>query len=123
MRGTAILTLTALLSLMAAPQAPEVHLRAAQQKETVEGDLNAAIAMYRKLADDRTTPPDVAARALVRLGRCYQRLGSTEARKAYERVLSNFSAQTAAVVEAKQLLASMQGNGAAKPEDGLVVRK
>ena len=51
-------------ALMAAPaQSPDVQFRAAQQKETVEGDLNAAIAMYRKLADDRATPPDVAARA------------------------------------------------------------
>ena len=124
MRMFSIFALMAVGTLLAAPaQAPEVQLRAAQQKETVEGDLSAAIAMYRKIADDRTTPPDVAARALVRLGRCYQRLGSTEARKAYERVLAQFSTQTAAAAEAKQLLASIQSNGAAKTEDGLVVRK
>src|SRR5262252_6838877 len=83
--------------LVAAPaQSPDVQFRAAQQKETVEGDLNAAIALYRKLADDRSTPPDVAARALVRLGRCYQRMGNSEARKAFERVVSQFGGQTVA---------------------------
>ena len=110
-------------ALMAAPaQSPDVQFRAAQQKETVEGDLNAAIAMYRKLADDRATPPDVAARALVRLGRCYQRLGNSEARKAFERVVDQFSAQTAAAAEAKHLLAAMPGNGVVA-ERGFVVRK
>jgi Tol biopolymer transport system component len=108
--------------LMAAPaQSPDVQFRAAQQKETVEGDLNAAIAMYRKLADDRGTPADVAARALVRLGRCYQRIGDAEARKAFERVLSQFSAQTAAAAEAKRLLAAMGDEGRA--ERGFSVRK
>jgi Tol biopolymer transport system component len=111
------------LWLSAAPaQSPDVQLRAAQQKETVEGDLNGAIAMYRKIADDRATPADIAARALVRLGRCYQRLGSTEARKAFERVLNQFSAQTAAVAEAKQFLAAMPGNGVVS-DRGFVVRK
>jgi Tol biopolymer transport system component len=110
-------------ALVAAPaQSPDVQFRAAQQKETVEGDLNAAIAIYRKLADERATPPDVAARALVRLGRCYQRMGNTEARKAFERVLSQFSGQPAAVAEAKQLLASMDRGG--RPDEGsIVVRK
>jgi hypothetical protein len=123
MKRTCILAFLA-AALMAAPpaQSPDVQFRAAQQKETVEGDLKTAIAMYRKLADDRGTPPDVAARALVRLGRSYQRLGNSEARKAFERVVNQFSAQTTAVAEAKQLLAAMPGNGAAV-ERGFVVRK
>lgn len=122
MKRTCMLAFLA-AALMAAPaQSPDVQFRAAQQKETVEGDLNAAIAMYRKLADDRATPPDVAARALVRLGRCYQRLGNSEARKAFERVVNQFSAQTAAVAEATQLLAAMPGNGGTA-DRGFVVRK
>ena len=57
MKRTCILALLT-AALMGAPaQSPDVQFRAAQQKETVEGDLNAAIAMYRKLADDRATPP------------------------------------------------------------------
>src|SRR5690242_8813610 len=122
MKRTCMLALLAAALTAASAQSPDVQFRAAQQKETVEGDLNAAIAMYRKLADDRATPPDVAARALVRVGRCYQRLGNAEARKALERVVNQFSAQTAAVAEAKQLLAAMPGNTGAA-ERGFVVRK
>src|SRR4051812_2480497 len=124
MRSTRMLALAAAMTLLAEPaQSPDVQLRAAQQKETVEGDLNTAIAMYRKIADDRSTPPEVAARALVRLGKCYQRLGSTEAGKAFERVLTQFPGQTAPAAEAKQLLAAMQGADAAKADGGLVVRR
>ena len=64
-------------------QTPNVQFRAAQQKETVDGDMNAAIKLYRQVADGKSTPPALAARALVRLGQCYERLGSTEAGKAY----------------------------------------
>src|SRR5215471_8206227 len=122
MKRTCILALFTAALVAEPAQSPDVQFRAAQQKETVEGDLNAAIAIYRKLADDRTTAPDLAARALVRLGRCYQRLGNSEARKAFERVVNQFSAQTTAVAEAKQLLAAMPGNGVAG-EGGFVVRK
>lgn len=118
-----ILTMfTAALMMSTPAQSPDVQFRAAQQKETVEGDLNAAIAMYRRLADDRATPPDLAARALVRLGRCYQRMGNSEARQAFERVLSQFSGQTSAAVEAKQLLAAMD-RGALREDGGIVLRK
>jgi Tol biopolymer transport system component len=112
------------LALSAAPaQSPDVQLRAAQQKEMVEGDLPGAIAMYRKIADDRSAPAEIAARALIRLGRCYQRMGSTEARKAFERVLNQFGAQTSAVAEAKQLLAAMPHSGVPSGNRGLVVRR
>src|SRR5262249_58608511 len=120
MKRTCILTLFT-AALMAAPaQSPDVQFRAAQQKETVEGDLNAAIAMYRKLADDRATPPDVAARALVRLGRCYQRLGKSGARQTIGRGVEPVRAANAAVGRAEALLAAMPGNRGA-PEAGLVV--
>src|SRR5215471_8935823 len=121
MKRTCILALFTAALVAEPAQSPDVQFRAAQQKEIVEGDLNAAIAMYRKLADDRATPPDVAARALVRLGRCYQRLGNSEARKAFERVVNQFSAQTAAAAEAKQFLAAM-GNGGTT-EYGISIRK
>lgn len=76
------------LLLAVPPQSADVRFRAAQQKENIEGDLNAAIRMYRQISDDRATPPDIAARALLRLGKCYQRMGSAEARKAYERIVA-----------------------------------
>ena len=85
-----------------------MQFRAAQQKETVDGDLAAAIKLYRQVADGKSTPPALAARALVRLGQCYERLGSTEAGKAYERVVTQFGKEEAAA-EARRRLASLPG--------------
>ena len=104
-------------------QTPNVQFRAAQQKETVDGDLAAAIKLYRQVADGKSTPPALAARALVRLGQCYERLGSTEAGKAYERVVTQFGKEEAAA-EARQRLASLPPKGGGKsPEAELVTRK
>jgi len=103
---------------------PEAALRAAMDKETVDGDLRAAIALYRKLADgaDRT----VAAQALVRLGQCYEKLGATEgaeARKAYERLVRDFADQKSAADQARVRLAALGAAGAvASPAEAALRR-
>ena len=74
-----------------AQQKPEVALKAAIDKEVVEGDLKAAIGMYRTLA--ASADRAVAAEALLRMGQCYEKLGaaeSIEARSAYGRVVVEF---------------------------------
>jgi tetratricopeptide (TPR) repeat protein len=105
--------LAAFLSLpaAAAPQdKAEVALRAAMEKETVEGDVKAAIEQYKKLAQNGNK--SVAARALVRLGECYEKQGNAEARKTYEQVLSKFGDQKEAVAQARARLAALGGLGA-----------
>ena len=49
----------------------------------------------------------LAARALVYLGTCYERLGNQRARQAYRRVLDQFSDQRAAVTEARARLVAL----------------
>jgi hypothetical protein len=90
---------------------PEVALRAAMQKEIVDGDLPGAIQMYESIAQgsDRVT----AARALLRMGRCYEQLGDPQARKAYERVVSQFADQKDAAQEARKRLAALPGGAPA----------
>ena len=120
-----IKTLALILAIAgtALAQTPNVQFRAAQQKETVDGDLAAAIKLYRHVADGKSTPPALAARALVRLGQCYERLGSTEAAKAYERVVAQFGKEEAAA-EARQRLASLPGKGGGSASEAeLVTRK
>ena len=120
---TKTLALILAIASTALAQTPNVQFRAAQQKETVDGDMNAAIKLYRQVADGKSTPPALAARALVRLGQCYERLGSTEAAKAYERVVTQFGKEETAA-EARQRLASLPGKGGGKsPEASLVTRK
>jgi Tol biopolymer transport system component len=87
-----------------AQESPEVELKMAIDAETVSGDVNAAIARYRRIADTyRTTAPSVAARALVQLGASYERMGKHEARQAYEEVLRVFPGQEAASIARAKL--------------------
>ncbi|MBI4904411.1 MAG: PD40 domain-containing protein [Acidobacteria bacterium] len=95
----------------------ELALQAAIKKETVDGDLKSAIEQYRKVAQSKDR--SVAARALVRMGQCYEKLGDAEARKAYERVVREFGDQKEAVAQARQLLAANTGVG----ESGIIARQ
>jgi len=81
----------------------EAQLQAAINKETVEGDLKGAIDLYQKLANG--SDHAAAAQALVRMGQCYEKLGSAEATKAYERVVREFSDQKETVATARARLA------------------
>jgi Tol biopolymer transport system component len=94
-----------------AQSSAEVALRAAMELETVKGDLKGAIEQYRKLAAGPDRP--VAARALIRMAECHQKLGSAEARQVYERVLRDFSDQKDAASEARTRLAGMNGSNGA----------
>jgi len=83
----------------------EVALQAAFKAETVDGDLKGAIALYRKLAAGGNRA--VAAKALVRMGQCYEKLGDAEARAAYDRVVREFADQKEPVAAAQARLAAL----------------
>jgi Tol biopolymer transport system component len=84
----------------------EAQLKAAQHTEEVEGDLKSAIEQYRKLAQNSDRA--VAATALVRMAASYERLGQSDARAAYERVVREFADQAASVATARARLASLR---------------
>ncbi|MBN8730453.1 MAG: hypothetical protein J0L64_07940 [Acidobacteria bacterium] len=112
-----ILCLAASMWLNAAPQSAdkaEVAYKAALEKEVADGDLKSAIAQYERLA--RGSNRAVAANALVRMGQCYEKLGSAEARKAYERAIREFAEQKDAASQARARLAAL--GGAAVPAAG-----
>jgi Tol biopolymer transport system component len=112
MHSVMLIVLAAVCLVFATSVAPhaqskaELAFKAAIDKEVVDGDLKAAIDLYRKIAQgsDRA----VAARALVRMGQCYEKLGSREAQKAYEQVLKEYADQTEAVGYARARLAGMR---------------
>lgn len=97
----------------------EAQLQAAITKETVEGDLKGAIELYQKIADG--SDHAVAAKALVRMGQCYEKLGSAEARKAYERVVREFADQEEMVAAARARLAVLGRGPDSAP--GVTVRQ
>ncbi|MCP5109382.1 MAG: tetratricopeptide repeat protein, partial [bacterium] len=100
---------------------PEVLFEAAKKKKVVDGDLNAAIALYQDVVEKAGANRSLAASALVQLGECYERLGDTEARKAYERIVSEYSDQREQVMTAQAKLATM---GAGNQQSaGVTIRK
>jgi len=85
----------------------EVLLQAAQNTELVQGDLEAAIQQYKKILSAYAGNRAAAAKALVRMGHCYERLGNAEARQAYERVVREYAEQSEAAGEARARLAAL----------------
>jgi len=101
----------------------EVLLKAAANKELVDGDLNAAIELYKKVVAQPGAGRAAAAKALVQMGQCYEKLGDAqarEARRAYERVVREFADQGEIVAQARVRLAALGGPGGA---GGLVTRR
>ena len=92
---------------------PDVALKAAIDKEVVDGDLKAAIEMYRTLAEQKADRA-VAAKALMRMGQCYEKLGTAqtaESRKAYQRLVRDFADQKDVADQARARLAALGAGG------------
>lgn len=127
----AVVTLGAGQALVLARQAGQAELlmQAARNKQVVEGKLDEAIAIYRDVLANHGQNRPVAARALAGLGYCYEKLGAaqtSEARKAYERLVQQYPEQTELVAEARaRLLALAPVGGAAAAPAGraLAVRR
>jgi Tol biopolymer transport system component len=92
-------------------QQPKLLLEEAGKKELVDGDLKGAIEIYQKILALEDVPRASVARALLHLGQCYEKLGSTEARKAYERLVREFADQSEETTAARARLAALGGPG------------
>src|SRR5579872_2560714 len=92
MKRTSLLVIATVMTAILAAQTktPEAALGAALHQEEVQGDLNGAIASYQKLLASRGLSHKVAAEALYHLGLCYQKLGVTKSRQAFERLVSEY---------------------------------
>ena len=93
-RWTAIPGAALLIMCVAVAQQAEradLMMEAAARKERVDGDLKAAIEEYRKVASRFAKQPEVAAKALLQMGQCQEKLGQAEARKSYERVVKEYA--------------------------------
>jgi Tol biopolymer transport system component len=107
------LTLFAFLLLLSVParlaaQTGRDLFQQALVKERANGDLRGAIAIYERIVREFTTDRPLTANALVQIGECYEKLGSTEAARAYQRVVSEFADQTDYVAQARARLAALR---------------
>jgi Tol biopolymer transport system component len=116
----AILALLAAITILGAAQqsnSARVMLEAAKKKELVDGDINAAIQLYKEIVSKFKTDRAVVADALVRIGESYKKQGDTQSRKIFEEVVREYADQTAAVAAARAQL-----GGAATGGDGATLR-
>ncbi len=74
-------------------QQSKLLLEQATKKELIDGDLKSAIEIYQQILNLQDAPRAVVAKALLHLGQCNEKLGNAEARKAYERIVRDFSDQ------------------------------
>ncbi len=99
-------------------QDPGVLLRAAIEKQEVDGDLQGAIVLYKQILANHSSNAAVAAKALYRLGWCHEKLGNQEAQSAYRRLIDEYPGQKEEVALARARLAALgvtAGEGSRKP--------
>jgi Tol biopolymer transport system component len=72
--------------------------------EEAQGDLQKAIELYQKVLKQFPENREVAAKAQLRIGLCYEKLGLKEAQKAFQKVIENYPEQAEAVKMAKEKL-------------------
>ncbi len=104
----------------AADHPPSYRFQEAIDLMETKGDYPAAIRVFEDLA--KGADRNLAARSLLYMGLCYEKLGRDEARKAYERVVGEYADQSEAATEARTRLAALSGNGATKTSE-MVARR
>jgi Tol biopolymer transport system component len=130
-RGTAILAALslALVFLIASALAiqsseqPDVELKAAMHKELVNGDLEGAIAEYKNIVTRPGMDRAIASKALLQMGKCYEKLGDEGAKKAYEQLLRDYSDQKEVAAEARERLAALEKPPGGNNRGRLMVRQ
>jgi len=106
-----------------AVQSAAALFQEAQHLQEVVGDLEGAIRLYERVVAEFPSQRSLAARALVQMGQCFDKLGRAEAQEAYERVLSDYADQTDMVTRAGALLAALRRRAAAEGSSTIVVRQ
>ncbi len=91
---------------LAAQSDGERQLETAVYRETVMGDVPAAIGMYQAILVQKAIARPVAARALWQLGQCQEKLGQRrEAHATYVRVVRDFASESSIAAQARGKLA------------------
>jgi hypothetical protein len=82
-------------------------LQKAMLLENVDGNLPAAIEQYKQIIADHGGNRAVAAKALLHLGWCYEKLGQEGAKSTYQQLINDYPDQAAEVASARQRLAQL----------------
>lgn len=100
-----LLVLVGVVGAIALAKSASVLLREGLYSEEVEGDLDAAIGVYKQIIADASAPREQVAQALYRLGMCHmKRKDEVEATAAFRRLAADYSDQTQLIEKVKPLL-------------------
>jgi len=102
-----VMTLVAATAAQNSAQA-EKQFQAALQKEMVAGDLKGAIEIYKQVVAQAGSNRALAAKALLKMAECHQKLGNTEAQKVYLQIVRDYAEQAEARVARAQLEPSQE---------------
>ena len=91
---------------LAAQESPEMLFLTARYAETVTGDLQEALRLYERILDRPDTGTGMAARVLLRIGGCFEKMGEERAWEMYERILRDYPEQTETAALARSRLAA-----------------
>ena len=108
MRGWALVTVAVLCAatIAASDRRQAQQLQQAIERMESKGDYPAAVRLLEEVA--RGPDRSVAARALLHLGLCHEKLGQEEVRKVYRRLIRDFADQRDAVAEARARLSAIE---------------
>lgn len=101
------LALAATICLLLAGAVPraqnrsELALKAAIDKEVVDGDLKGAIAAYQRVVANAGANRALAVEALMHMAECYRKMGDAESRNIYERIVRDYGDQRDAAATAR----------------------
>lgn len=113
MKTSLILVLVALLGLLVSGRGAVLQQTAGELFEKAlyveegQGDLQKAIGLYQDIVKRFPENREVAAKALLHIGMCHEKLGSQEALKAYQRLIADYPGQKEEVALAKKRLAGL----------------
>lgn len=92
--------------------------------EDVQGDLQKAIELYEQILKQFPESREIAAKAQLHIGLCYEKLGLREATSAYQNVIQNYGEQKEAVAKAQERLSKLERPGRKSEEpEGIRIRQ
>ncbi len=101
----AFVLVAALVMSASVQQTAEQLYQSGLYKEEVEGDLASAIEIFQQILKSFPDNREIAAKAQLQIGLCYEKLGLGEAEKAFRTVVDSYPEQMEAVKVAQEKLA------------------
>ena len=101
------LSLLVLFNNLSSQQTAGELFQEALYMEEAEGDLEKALGLYKKILEQFPGEREIAVKAQLHIGLCYEKLGLKEAQDAFEKVVDNFPEQEEEVKIAREKLSRL----------------